>query len=563
MLNVKEALAADIAEGLVAAKLVAEKDLPTVVVDRAEKSEHGDYASPIALALAKQLKQKPMDLVAEIAQAMPKKEYLGKLEAAEPGFLNIFVRPEWLTARLDDVIEHELCRDIAVGEGKSANLEYISANPTGPMTLGNLRNGFTADTLANIMECAGYDVTREYYINDAGNQVKRLGESVLRRALQAQGKEIDFPEELYQGEYIKDVAATIAEQSRENERKELEEADLTNADVLARISREAVELLQADNRQTIEQLLKIEFDVWTSEQELRDDGGVAEAVKLLAKKKLTYDQDGATWLKTTEFGDDKDQVLVKDDGEYTYFAPDIAYNRDKAARGYDQIITFLGADHLAHIPKMLAAMEAVGEKPARWHYQACQLFRLVKDGKPVRLSKRKGAVATPADLINEVGYDAARFFFLRQSLTSHMDFDLGLAKEQSDRNPVYYVQYAFVRLQSILRRAKQEGVIENVGDAVTLTSNAQLTQPAEVGLLKQLYRFPEVVTECAASLEPHPLAYYASDVAKSVHRFYKEVPVLAAADGELTRSRLQLVLAARKVLGKTLDLLGVSKPDVM
>lgn len=566
--NIKQELAQDITAGIMAAMGAGE--LPEmgmeqfiVVVENSTDDERGDYASPVALALSKQLKEKPLVIAEAIIKYMPSREYVGSLVVVLPGFLNIRLNPGWMTARLDDVIESDLSRLNLVPAGKTANLEFISANPTGPMTMGNARTAFAADTLANVLKCAGYGVTREYYINDAGGQIARLGQSVVRRILQARGEQVEFPEDLYQGEYIKDVAATVAEALRENEGQELELADLVDERVLQQISTMAVAILQAVNERIVQEDLRIHFDQFSSEQGLRDQGKVEKIMELLAARQGTYKKDGATWLKTSEHGAQQDNVLVKQDGSYTYLAPDIAYNQTKAERNYDLIFTFLGADHLDYPPRILAAMEILGHDPKRWQFMIAQIFRLLKGGKPVRLSKRAGAVEQPKDLIDDVGYDAARFTFLLHKLSTHMDFDLDAAKEQSEGNPIYYVQYAHVRLQSILRRAKEDGIIEVPGETVSLSSHSLLTHTMELALMRQLYIFPEVVAEVAETYEVHKLAYYGLELARAIHGFYHHVPVIGAENVEVVKSRLQLVVAARKVLRATLDLLGISAPDVM
>ncbi|MFH1354020.1 MAG: arginine--tRNA ligase [bacterium] len=568
MLNLKEAIREDIKEGLKA--VVGDGELPDVVVERPAFAEasagKGDYASPIALRLASLAQGKgknPMDIVKAIVEHMPKKEYIGRLTAAEPGFLNIRLNPGWLTARLDNVIGEDLCGGINVGEDKSVNLEFISANPTGPLTLANARTAFSVDTLGKVLECAGFNVTREYYFNDAGAQVGRLGESVLRRILEAGGENIEFSGELYQGEYIKELAMIISEKWQENEGKKFTAADLENKEVMQKISEEAVEIELEQIKRVISEVLKIEFDVWTSERSLRQDGIIEETLKKLEERRLTYKKDGAVYLKTTQFGDDQDRVLVKSDGEYAYIAPDIGYHQNKYDRGFDHIVTVVGADHQGHLPKIKAAMAALGNDVSKLRLVAAQWLRLIREGRPVKISKRRGFVITPKDLIDEVGYDAARFFLVQHRLDSHMDFDLDLAKERSERNPVYYVQYAYVRLQSILRQAKQRGVISKVGEVCELTDSPALTHTYELNLMRQLYRFSEVVSDIANSFDVHDLCYFAQDVSRAVHVFYRHVPVLAAEEEKLVTGRLQLVLAARSVLGRTLDLLGIGKPDIM
>lgn len=567
MINLKVALAEDITEGITAAQkagdLSLKEDLKKVVVNHPDKEGLGDYASPIALSLTKQVGKPPMEIVEIIAQYMPKKEYIGKIEAAAPGFLNIWISHDWLIARLDDVTEQDLCGDISVGAGRMVNLEFISANPTGPLTLGNARTAFSVDTLANVFECAGFNVIREYYFNDAGAQIKRLGESVVRRILQEQGENVEFPEELYQGEYIKEVGKTVAEYWKENEGKTFTAADLENPELMDKVSKYAVEILLNAIKKTITDDLKIEFDVWTSEQQIRESGVIDESLNKLKDIGKTYEKDGALWFKTTDYGEEKDKVLVKQDGEYAYITPDIGYHQAKYNRGFDLIFTFVGADHQGQITKLKAAMDALGNDVDKLHFVVSQWMRLVKSGKPVKFSKRRGNVFGPKDLIDEIGYDAARFFMTQHALTTHMDLDLDIAKERSERNPVYYVQYAYVRLQSIIRKAKEQGLIETTGDIPEYEGSIILADPVEYELIRTMYQFPEVVRDIAESYEVHRLTYFASDLAKAVHVFYKKAPVLNVADISLAQGRLRLVLAARNVLEQTLDLMGISKPDVM
>lgn len=565
MINLKEYIARDIEEGIAIAQtkglLPKVKGDRAVVVTRNEKPERGDYASPVGLSLGKRLKKNPMDVVSTIVTTMPKKEYIGKIEVAAPGFLNIWINPGWMIARLNNLVVEDICPESTEGRGKSVNLEFISANPNGPLTLANARTAFSADSLGNVFSCAAYNVVREYYINDAGNQVKRLGESIVRRAIQAQGKTIDFPETLYQGEYIKDVAKVIAENWQENEGRSFTEEDLNNPTVMARVSEEAVTIFLGRIKQTIQEDLKIEFNVWTSEKKLRDTGKVHAVLERLQKQGDIYEKDKAQYVKTTKYGDSEDRVVVKKDGDFAYFAPDIAYHDNKYAREFDLIFTFLGADHQGHTPRILAAMKALGHDTNKLHFVIAQWFRLIKEGKPLKVSKRAGNVITPKDLIDEVGYDPARFFLLQHRLSSHMDFDMDLAKERNERNPVYYVQYAYVRLQSIIRRAQESGMVLD-SSALLTTTHPGLTHTFEVELMRQLYRFPEVITDITRTFAIHDVTYYALDLAKAIHVFYKQVPVLSS-DETLLPSRLQLVMAAKAVIGKTLDLLGISKPDIM
>jgi len=558
MIDLKKALAEDIAIGLEGAGFIKPDK---IVVEKPDDPARGQYASPIGFALAKRMKKQPAEIVEAIVSHMPKKEYIGRIEGVG-GFLNISLNPGWMMARLDNVITDDLGRDLNIGKGRSVNLEFISANPTGPMTLANSRAGFYADTLANVFQCVGYNVTREYYVNDAGGQVRRLGESVMRRILEIQGEKIDFPEDLYRGEYIKDLASRIAEETRENEGKEFEVGDLEDKEVLSNVSERAVEVLLGNIKQDSKEILGIDFDVWTSEKYLRETGQARAALTALREKGVVYKKDGAEWLKTSAYGDSEDRVVVKSDGDFSYLMPDIAYHRDKYEREYDKIFTFVGVDHQGLPPRLYAAMEALGYDKKKLEIILVGWMHLARGGEKVTMSKRAGEILTPKDLIDEVGYDAARFGMISHAAHTTLDFDLDSAKEKSERNPVYYVQYAYVRLQSILRKAKEEAVIKEVGETVDLTNYPPLTHTLELRLMEQIYRWPEVVSQVAKTHAVHELVYYARDLATAVHAFYKNVPVLKS-DKLMLQGRLQLVLATRAVLGKMLDLLGVAKPEVM
>lgn len=566
MMNIRKALMNDIAAGVTAA--CAAKDLSSdakkiaVTVKPTEGPSHGDYASPIALAIGKQSKKNPLEVVEIIVKHMPKKEYVEKIEAAAPGFLNITISTEYLASRMDDISHEDACLECNVGNGKTINMEFISANPTGPLTLGNARTAFSVDTLANVFACAGYNVTREYYINDAGEQIRRLGESVLRRMIQQEGHRVEFPEDLYQGEYISDMAKDIAEEFAETEKKKFDKTDLENEELLARVSTLAMERCLSAIKKTIIDDLHIQFDVFSSERTVRDSGEIESVLTKLRKKELTFKKEGAEFLQTTKFGDDKDRVIVKKDGSYAYITPDIAYHQDKFDRKYDLIFTFLGADHQGHIPKLKAALSALGNDVEKLHMIVAQFLAITQGGKPVKLSKRKGNVYGPKDLIEEIGYDAARFFMVQHALQHHMVLDLEVAKEKSEANPVYYVQYAYVRLQSILRKAKEMGI--KFDDATSeISANVSLTNDSERALALALHAFPEIIEDIAQSFSVHQLPLFAYNLARAINVFYRDVPILAEEDEALRLSRLQIALSARFILEKTLDLLGISKPDVM
>src|SRR3989338_6227563 len=532
MVNLRSAIQKDIEAGILAAreasKLTIGDDAPIVVVKRTENMEDGHYASSIALRLAPlaQGKVSPLEIADIIATHMPKREYLEKIEVAAPGFLNITVSREYLASRLDDLPREDLCSACNVGEGKSINMEFIYANPTGPLTLGNARPAFSADTLANVLTCAGYNVTREYYINDGGEQIGRLGESVLRRILQQEGHSIDFPEDLYQGEYI-------------------------------------MEMCLGAIKKTISEDLKISFDVWSSEQAVKDSGEIEKVLTRLREKNLMYVKDGAEFLKTTEFGDDQDRVMVKKNGAYAYIAPDVAYHQNKFDREFDLIFTFMGADHQGHAPKLTSALKALGNDTEKLRMMIVQFLAVTRGGTTVSLSKRKGNIYSLKDLIEEIGYDAARYFLVSHALSSHMTLDLDIAKEKSERNPVYYVQYAYVRLQSIIRKAKVQGILPPGDLPAELTSQVVIDNEAETALALELFRFPEVMEDIATSFAVHQLPVYAYDISRAITTFYHEAPIMSETDPVLQKSRLQIAIAAHNVLGRVLDLLGISKPDIM
>lgn len=567
MMNFRRELAKDIAVAIAAAGKAGDlkllDTLPSVVVKHTEDASHGDYASPVAFSFTKLLGKKPLDIVDILIKHMPHREYIEVTTAAAPGFLNITIKSEYLASRLDDLPGEKVCDSCDIGEGKRVNLEFISANPTGPLTLGNARPAFSADTLANVMSCAGYNVTREYYINDGGEQIGRLGESVLRRILQQEGHEVEFPEDLYQGEYILDMAKVIAERYKEDQGKTFEKEDLENKELLADISHEAMQMCLTAIKKTIQEDLHISFDVFSSEQAVKDSGEIETVLQKLQDKGLMYEKEGAQFLKTTEFGDDQDRVLVKKNGAYAYITPDVAYHQDKFDREFDLIFTFMGADHQGHAPKLTAALKALGNDTEKLRLMIVQFLAVTRGGKTVSLSKRRGNIYSPSDLIEEIGYDAARYFLVSHALSSHMTLDLDMAKEKNERNPVYYVQYAYVRLASIIRKAKTQGIVLPGEIPVEVTSRVIITDPAERALALELFRFPEVIEDIATTFAVHQLPVYAYDIARAVAAFYRDVSVLSEEDPVVQKSRLQITIAAHSILGSVLDLLGIGKPDVM
>lgn len=557
--------------------------------DATEAETLGDYASPVALALGKQWKQSPMSIAETIGRCIESPSFVRAVEAVAPGYLNVHLDPRWLTAKVDDLIEEgpTLGRS-DVGRGTSVNLEFVSANPTGEPHVGNGRALFTADVLGNALALAGYAVTREYYINDVGAQVEKYGESVLRRILQSIGEEIEYPEGLYPGDDVVRIAAHVRQELTEDRGHTFSAADLENAELRAEITRRAVDATIRELQGILEHGAKVRYDVWFRESTLHAQGDVAHIVAELTKRGHTVERDGALWLTTTAFGDEKDRVLVRGSGEMTYLAGDIAYHLDKFRRGHQLVVDFWGADHQGHILPLRAALQALGEDPNRLRVVLVHLVRVVQGGEAKKISKREGTAVPLRELLDLVGLSAARFFLTAKSLTSPLDFDLDLARTRQEENPVYYVQYAYVRLTSILRKAKQQNLLdgwlmpparagsagaEPGGPVVDAPRAAQwfrtggpralLTQEAEVRLLGLMIRFPEVVEDVVRSWEVHRLTHYAFELARAVHRFYDAVPVLASTERDVLRSRLSLVVAAQTVLGAVFDLLGIERREVM
>ena len=484
---------------------------------RTENADFGDFTTNIAMQL-----KKPAQ---EIADKL-KSDLFERVTVAGPGFINFFIAPVFLQKQVSEILDKKnKYGDLKVGENKKVNVEFISANPTGPLTLGNGRGGFCGDVLANVLKKAGYGVIKEYYINDTGEQIKKLGHSVIGDA-----------EAVYKGPYIEDL------------KKQIKGADPE------KVGEKSAAVILKTIKKSVSKGMKIKFDVWFSEKSLYKKGEVARVLDLFKKKKLTYEQEGALWFKTTDFGDDKDRVLVKADGEETYLSSDIAYLKDKIERGFDKIIVFLGADHYGYVSRIKAAAVALGHKKEDIDIVIMQLVRLFDGQNEVRMSKRTGIYITIDELINEVGLDATRFFFLSRSSDSHLAFDLNLAKKQSNENPVYYVQYAHARICSILNKAKISKI-----DSSCLKL---LKHPAELSLANQLTRMPEVVESVAGDYQVQRIPQYAMDLATAFHQFYQECQVITD-DEKTTRARLSLIVAAKIVLNSTLSLMGVSAPEKM
>jgi arginyl-tRNA synthetase len=514
--------------------------------------EHGDFASNLAMTMAKAERKAPRQVAEALVAALQGNPLCDKIEIAGPGFINFRLAARCWYGVLDQVTREgvEYGRS-QIGVGTKIQVEFVSANPTGPMHIGHGRGAVVGDAVASILQAAGFEVQREYYVNDAGNQVKTLGRSILLRLRELQGEEINFPEDGYQAEYVRELAASMR----------TEKGDLT-----AVAEPEAIELCA---RFGVEKVLGwiaadlkvfgIEFDNWYSEQSLYDRNLVDRELATLKQKGLSFEQDNALWLRTTDYGDDKDRVLIKSDGSYTYFASDVAYHMEKFERGFDRVIDVWGADHHGYIPRMKAMLTGLGHPPEDLEVLLIQMVNLLRDGQPYTMGKRSGNFITLREVIDEVGRDACRFFFLIRRCDSQLDFDLELAKQQSSDNPVFYVQYAHARVCSINRNAAAEGIALPLTDEVDC-SKLQLDE--ELQLAKQLARFPDTIVAAALNYEPHRVVFYLQELAAQFHSYYNRQRVLVE-DAATTQARLYLINSVRIVLANALQILGVSAPETM
>ncbi|MFO7767285.1 MAG: arginine--tRNA ligase [Pelovirga sp.] len=514
--------------------------------------DHGDYATNLAMMLARFEGRSPRLIADILVNGLRQSELFARVDVAGPGFINFRLAPGYWASTLHRIYdEKEQFGCSQAGRGIKVQVEFVSANPTGPLHIGHGRGAVVGDALAAILAAAGFDVQREYYINDAGNQVQTLGRSILLRLRELQGKAIDFPEDGYQAPYIIELATHL-----QQEQGALD--DMTEQEAVSRCARFGVEQILGWIATDLE-AFGIVFDTWYSEQSLYDRNMVETELQRLADKELTYEDDGALWLRTTEFGDDKDRVLIKSDSSYTYFASDVAYHLEKFDRGFDRVIDVWGADHHGYIPRMKAMLKGFGMPAEALEVLLIQMVNLLRDGQPYVMGKRSGNFITLREVIDEVGRDACRFFFLMRRCDSQLDFDLELAKQNSSDNPVYYVQYAHARICSINRNAAEIGIEQP--DLRQFDFNL-LTLDEEIALIRQLSRFPEVVEGAALHYEPHRVVFYLQDLAALLHGYYNRQRVLVD-ELPVTRARLYLVNAVRIVLANALSLLGVSAPEKM
>lgn len=543
-----------IANAVVAAGLAQREELPAFVLEVPKDKTHGDLATNAAMQLTKIAKKNPRAIAEAIIENLDMKAAsIESAEIAGPGFINFHMNKSYLYGVIHEVMqEKENYGRVEDGKGQSVEVEFVSANPTGNLHLGHARGAAVGDALCNLLDFAGYDVTREYYINDAGKQIENLALSIEARYLQALGKEAEMPEDGYYGEDIIGFAKQLVEEKGDS-LLQLEGKEKYAFYRSYGLERELDKIKRDLGR------FRVSFDIWYSETSLYETGKVTAALDQLKASGHVYEEEGATWLDTMPFGDDKNRVLVKNDGSYTYLTPDISYHLDKYSRGYDRMINIWGADHHGYIPRMKAAMEALGNDPGKLTVLIAQMVSLFQNGEKVKMSKRTGKAVTMQDLMDEVGVDAIRYNFTSRSMDSHLDFDMDLAVSTSNENPVFYVQYAHARICSVLRQAAEQG-IELAGlDAIDFSA---LTSEHEYDLLRKLGELPQEISEAAAQFAPHRLIRYVYELASAFHSYYRAEKVITDNE-QLTQARLALVQAVKIVLVNVLALVGVSAPERM
>ncbi|MDY0040332.1 MAG: arginine--tRNA ligase [Desulforhabdus sp.] len=520
-------------------------------------SQHGDYASNIALSLTRPLRRNPREIAKEIIQNLKSTEdIIERVEIAGPGFLNFFVHPHaWHRVLKEIHARDENYGRQNIGRGKRVQVEFVSANPTGPLHIGHGRGAATGDALAAIFSACGYAVDREYYINDAGNQMETLGRSLYYRYQQELGESVEFPDGHYQGDYMRDLARElIAEVGDRYRETPLDE-------ILAELSRFAGERILAGIKEDLD-IFGVSFDQWFSEQSLHNEDAIEKTIDALEARGYIYQEEGARWFRSTAFGDEKDRVVIRANGLSTYFASDLAYHKNKFERGFDIVVDIWGADHHGYVERMLAGVEALGRKRSDLQIILVQLVNLLRAGKPVAMSTRAGEFVTLREVIDEVGRDAARFIFLTRRSDSPLDFDLEVAKTQSNDNPVYYVQYAHARLCSIFEVAVERRIACEWLAGGSAPRLEMLVLPQELALIKMLGEYPEILASSVRCLEPHRIPYYLNELVSLFHSYYNQNRILGD-DPDLTQARLYLAAATRLVIGNALKLLGVSAPQKM
>ena len=546
--QIKQALAAAVEK----AGLVEAGTQFNIHLETPKDKANGDFATNIAMQLTKLAKKPPRAIAEAILENLETEGTdIEKIDIAGPGFMNITVRKDFLAGVVKAAFEQgENYGRSNAGQGEKVQVEFVSANPTGDLHLGHARGASVGDSLCNVMDFAGFDVSREYYINDAGNQINNLAYSLEARYKQALGMDAEMPEDGYHGPDIIEIAGKLKEEF--------------GADILEKSDEERFKFfrehglrLELAKLQNDLKNFRVEFDVWYSETSLYNNGKIDVALDKLKANGHVFEEDGATWFRSTTFGDDKDRVLIKNDGSYTYLTPDIAYHEDKLQRGFDKLINIWGADHHGYIPRMKAAIEALGYDRGTLEVDIIQMVQLYKNGEKFKMSKRTGNAVTMRELVEEVGLDAVRYFFVKTAGDSHMDFDLDLAVSQSNENPVYYAQYAHARISSILRAAGEQGF------NASLENLDLLVAEKEEDVLKKVGAFPQIVADAAKHRTPHRIANYIQELAATFHSFYNAEKVINTDNKDLTEARLALITAVKTTLANALKLIGVSAPEKM
>lgn len=512
------------------------------------QQSHGDYSTNAAMLLTKKLKRNPREIAEEIITNLEyDKSVIEKIEIAGPGFINFYFSVKYITQIIKEILSN--AEDFGRSNkysGKKAQVEFVSANPTGPLTVGHGRNAVIGDTVANMLEWIGYEVEREYYFNNAGRQMRVLGDSVRLRYLELLGQQIDFPDDYYQGEYIKTIAKKLIDGFSRT---------LENEDAEGIFKQRAEKEIFADINTTLKRL-QIIFANYFNENSLYEKGNIERLLKVFSDKKLTYEKEGAVWLKLSEMGSDQDKVIVKSTGEPTYRLPDIAYHITKYERGYDLMVDLFGSDHNATYPDVIAGLKSLGYDTNKLKVLIHQFVTILQNGEIVKMSTRKANYITLDELIDEVGSDVVRYFFIMRSISSHLNFDLDLAKKQSDENPVFYLQYAHARISSILRMANDEGLKQSTSNLELLTTNEEQV------LLKKIYEFPDLILFSTENFEPHRITTYLEELASLFHKFYTVCRIIGS-EKNLAEARIALILAVKSVIKNGLKILGVSAPEKM
>ncbi len=563
-MNVKEALKHLIGEALkecVQSGELSQTTVPPFTLETPKAAQHGDFATNVAMLLAPLEKKPPRAIAGIIVSRLTAldQQVFDRIEVAGPGFINFFIaRPLWLEALKEIALQGDRYGRSQIGRGEKIMVEYVSANPTGPLHIGHGRGAAIGDALANILSAAGYEVSREYYVNDTGNQMEMLGRSVYARYRELLGAEVSFPAEYYQGDYIRDIAREMRDRHGDGYEAASE------AEAVPFFTAAAVDSIMRGIQKDLSDF-GCRFDTWFSEKTLHDQKTVEKAIEQLDRNGCLYRHEGHLWFKSTSFGDDKDRVVVRDNGVPTYFASDIAYHANKLQRGYRKTINIWGADHHGYIPRIKAVMEALGNSRDSVEVLLVQFVSLVRNGVPVSMSTRSGTFVTLREVLDEVGPDAVKYIFLTRKSDAQLEFDLEVAKKQSDDNPVYYVQYAHARICNILSFAREQGLPLPLADQVDLEL---LTLPEEINLIKQLSSYPELVEGCATSLEPHRITGYLNDLVGNFHRYYHLGKLdgarrVVSGDRALSAARLWLVNTVRIVIHNGLTLIGVSAPEKM